>query len=122
MSYVVLARKWRPQSFEDLVVDAAEKIEAHLVRMDADASLAGVEYTVIDVPHFPAGEEPAVVPFGRIVLGGPDRPHEIVIYRRSIELRSEEGDERAELVHDAVVEQVTDLLGMVEDDIDPGYE
>ena len=49
-------------------------------------------------------------------------PPRIVLYRRTIELRSELGEDRAELVHDALVEQVADLLGLDEDDVDPGFD
>ena len=49
-------------------------------------------------------------------------PPTVVIYRRTIELRTDVGTERAELVHDAVVEQVAELLGLDPDDIDPGFD
>ena len=111
----------RRESFEDLVLDAAEKIDSHLMR-EHDVSLAEVEFTVEDIPVFAVGDEPAVVPFGRATAGTADRRPSIVIYRRTIELRSEAGEERAELVHDAVVEQVADLLDIDPDEVDPGFD
>ena len=110
----------RRESFEDLVLDAAEKIDAHLART-ADRSLDDVGFAIEDVPVFAAGEEPDVVPLGHVVEAEGEDPPTIVIHRRTIELRSEDGEDRAELVHDAVVEQVAALLGLDPDDLDPGY-
>ena len=112
----------RREEFDDLVLDAAERISAYL-QDELGTSLDHVDFLVEDLPVFEPGEEPDVVPFGRHAAAEPPgRPATVVIYRRTIELRSEEGAERAELVHDAVLEQVAELLGLDPDDIDPGYE
>ena len=111
----------RLEEFGDLVADAVEHIDAHL-RHEHEVSLERVRFVVEDFPLFAAGDEPAVVPFGRVEAASGPRPATVVVYRRTLELRSEDGDERAELVHDALVEQIADLLDMDADDVDPGYE
>jgi len=116
---VPIARS-RREDFEDLVVDAAERIEAHLAR-ERDLVLTDVAFAVEDMPFFPPGEEPDVVPFGRVEDSGDGHGPLVVVYRRTLELRSDDDEELAELVHDAVVEQVAELLGLDVDDVDPGY-
>lgn len=111
----------RREEFEDLVVAAAERLDAHLL-LNHGTSLDAVEFAVEDMPFFSPADEPDVVPFGRIDEAAPPASAVIVLYRRTIELRTEPGDERAELVHDALVELVADLLGLDADEIDPGYD
>ena len=111
----------RREFFDDLVLDAAENISAFL-QDERGTSLDAVDFVVEDMPVFEVGEEPDEVPFGRVEAGTIQTPPTVVIYRRTIELRSEDGPERAELVHDAVVEQVAELLGLDPDDIDPGFD
>ena len=104
-----------------MVLAAAERIDDHLV-LDRGITLLDVEFVVEEMPVFEVGREPEVVPFGRIEPAGQGGPAVVVIYRRTIELRSDLGEERAELVHDAVVEQVAELLDLDVDDVDPGFE
>lgn len=44
-----------------------------------------------------------------------------MVYRRPVELRSKSRDERALLVHEVVVEQVAELLGLSPESVDPRY-
>lgn len=46
---------------------------------------------------------------------------QIVIYRRPVEIRTKNRDERALLVHEVVVEQVAELLGLAPESVDPRY-
>ncbi|MGN6607773.1 MAG: metallopeptidase family protein, partial [Jatrophihabitans sp.] len=112
--------------FDDLVMDAVEELEAAW----AD-ELAGVEFAVEEVP--PTGEAPdelaydhdAIVdrgvPLGRLFrtgVPGIARPT-IVVYRRPVEARAVERDDRGDLVFAVVAELVAEYLGRDVDEIDP---
>ena len=104
--------------FDDLVLDAVEHLEDQW-----GAQLAEVEFAVEDVP--PLSERPAadrpLVPLARLLPAAGLRPPRIVIYRRPLEARAADRDELGDIVHDIVVEQVADLLGLEPETIDPGY-
>jgi len=113
---VPLART-RRDTFDDWVLDAVERLERSI-----GPALAEVEIAVEEVPPDdrvdPHGDP---VPLGRAEPPGPGRPGRLVVYRRPVELRSTGGRDRAALVHDVVVEQVADLLGVPPEQVDPGY-
>jgi predicted Zn-dependent protease with MMP-like domain len=113
---VPLART-RGEEFDDLVLDAVEELEAHWA-----AELAGVEFAVEEVPPLfpeaPADFEPGVVadrgvPLGRLYRdGSAEIPGPmVVVYRRPIEARAGEQDDRGDLVFMVVAELVAELLG-----------
>jgi predicted Zn-dependent protease with MMP-like domain len=112
----------RAEAFDDLVRDAADRLERRWPQ------LAKVEFAVQEVPP-PAvlgdlGGPDGSVPLGRLIpagTGGRDAPNRIVIYRRPVEIRAKNRDERALLVHEAVVEQVAELLGLSPETVDPRY-
>jgi predicted Zn-dependent protease with MMP-like domain len=52
---------------------------------------------------------------------GRDVPARIVVYRRPLEARAHDALDLGDLVHDVVVEQVAQLLGLDPDAVD-GYE
>lgn len=114
---VPLARS-RAQRFDDLVLDAVERLERSWRR-----ELDVVEFAVEEVPPVPPLAKLATseVPLGRSFPARGDRPARIVVYRRPVEARAPEESERAVLVHDVVVEQVADLLGLTPEQVDPGY-
>lgn len=101
----------RADTFRDLVQDSVERLERRWPQ------LAEVDFHVLEVPASP--EES--VPLGTSLPAGRDRPARIVIYRRPVELRAKSRDERALLVHEVVVEQVADLLGLAPESVDPRY-
>jgi hypothetical protein len=70
-----------------------------------------------DAADLPGGE----VPLGRLINGRRDTPHRIVVYRRPVEIRAKNREERALLVHEVVVEQVAELLGLSPENVDPRY-
>lgn len=114
----------RAESFVDLVHDSAERLERRWPQ------LSGVDFAVRDVPGIddgPAGGlgpgpwTDDVVPLGRFVAAEGERPARIVVYRRPIEIRTKSRDERALLVHEVVVEQVAELLGLAPESVDPRY-
>ena len=126
---VPLART-RSERFDDLVLDAVEELEAHWA-----AELAGVEFAVEEVP--PAAEYAGVsdivsdsdsdtivdrgVPLGRLLrtgVPGTSSPV-IVVYRRAVEARAADLEDRGDLVFMVVAELVAELLGRDIDEIDP---
>ncbi|MFI6940160.1 metallopeptidase family protein [Streptomyces sp. NPDC050418] len=112
----------RAEAFTDLVQDSVERLERRLPQ------LTDVEFLVLEVPRTqtPAGELDAEfgggsVPLGGIVPAREGRPARVVIYRRPVEIRTKSRDERAALVHEVVVEQVAELLGLSPESVDPRY-
>ncbi len=101
----------RAESFRDLVQDSVERLERRWPQ------LAEVDFLVLDVPESP-GES---VPLGSSVPAERGKPARIVVYRRPVEIRTKNRDERALLVHEVVVEQVADLLGLSPESVDPRY-
>ncbi len=109
----------RSDAFDDLVRDAAERLERRWPQ------LAEVEFAVQDVPP-PAPElaDGDIVPLGQLVtagVSGKGPRNRIVVYRRPVEIRAKGRDERALLVHEVVVEQVAELLGLSPENVDPRY-
>jgi predicted Zn-dependent protease with MMP-like domain len=113
----------RGEEFDDLVMDAVDELEEHWA-----AELAGVEFAVEDVPDTAAGADfdPDVVvdrgvPLGHLYrsgLPGIDQPV-IVVYRRPIEARAVDPEDRADLVFMVVVDLAAEFLGRDVDEIDP---
>ncbi|MFI9496095.1 metallopeptidase family protein [Streptomyces halstedii] len=101
----------RADTFRDLVQDSVERLERRWPQ------LADVDFLVLDVPV--ATEE--TVPLGSSLSAAKDRPAQIVVYRRPVEIRTKSRDERALLVHEVVVEQVAELLGLSPESVDPRY-
>ena len=116
---VPLART-RAEVFDDLVLDTVESLERRYSR-----ELAGVEFAVEEVPpdlnvYDTDVLEDGDVPLARLLPGRPGRantPPRIVLYRRPLEFRAVDRDDLADLVHDVIVEQVANLLGVDPDDI-----
>ncbi|MFF8608698.1 metallopeptidase family protein [Streptomyces sp. NPDC015346] len=102
----------RADTFRDLVLDSVERLERHWPQ------LADVEFMVLDVPPSVPGE---AVPLGGSAPAEKDGPARVVVYRRPVEIRSKSRDERALLVHEVVVEQVAELLGLSPESVDPRY-
>ncbi|MGW7351234.1 metallopeptidase family protein [Streptomyces sp. Z26] len=107
----------RGEAFDDLVRDSADRLERHWPQ------LGGIDFAVQEVPRGDSGEldDAGAVPLGRLVPAHGDAPDRVVVYRRPIEIRTKSRDERALLVHEVVVEQVAELLGMAPESVDPRY-
>ncbi|WP_406096364.1 metallopeptidase family protein [Streptomyces sp. NBC_01013] len=101
----------RADSFRDLVQDSVERLERRWPQ------LAEVDFVVLDVP----GTVEETVPLGSAMSAEKERPAQIVVYRRPVEIRTKNRDERALLVHEVVVEQVAELLGLSPESVDPRY-
>ncbi|MGS2588323.1 metallopeptidase family protein [Streptomyces hebeiensis] len=101
----------RSESFRDLVRDSVERLEHRWPQ------LAEVDFMVMDVPN-PQDDS---VPLGSSVPADKDHPARILVYRRPIEIRAKSRDDCAMLVHEVVVEQVAELLGLAPESVDPRY-
>ncbi|MEU5020823.1 metallopeptidase family protein [Streptomyces angustmyceticus] len=111
----------RADAFVDLVYDSRDRLERRWPQ------LSQVDFLVLEVPGTgpddgpeAAGDE-ETVPLGRVVPAAGGYRDRIVIYRRPVEIRTKGRDERALLVHDVVVEQVAELLGLAPESVDPRY-
>jgi hypothetical protein len=108
----------RSELFRDLVRDSVERLERRFPQ------LADVDFMVAEVPR-PGGPEGGwndeAVPLGSLVAAREGRPPRIVVYRRPVEIRTKTRDDRALLVHEIVVEQVAELLGLSPETVDPRY-
>ncbi|MCB5183168.1 metallopeptidase family protein [Streptomyces antimicrobicus] len=114
----------RAELFGDLVQDSVERLERRWPQ------LAEVEFVVAEVPGPPGAPgapggadawNDEAVPLGGVVPAQAGRPPRILVYRRPVEIRSKSRDERALLVHEIVVEQVAELLGLAPETVDPRY-
>ncbi len=116
---VPLART-RAEIFDDLVLDAVEQLERHW-----SSELAGIEFAVEDVPpdlnvYDSDVLEDGEVPLARLLPGQPGSDGmspRIVLYRRPLEFRAMDRDDLADLVHDVIIEQVANLLGVDPEEI-----
>lgn len=121
----VPASQTRGERFDELVLDAVERLEERW-----GDQLAEVEFAVEDVP--PAStlqtydadvvlDETAGggVPLGRLLPGGAGQVPRVVVYRRPLEARAVDRSDLAELIRDVVVDQVARLLDLDPDEVDP---
>ncbi len=111
----------RADAFVDLVCDSRDRLERRWPQ------LAQVDFLVLEVPGFgpddgaEAETDEETVPLGRVVPAAGGYRDRIVVYRRPVEIRTKSRDERALLVHEVVVEQVAELLGLAPESVDPRY-
>lgn len=113
----------RGEAFDDLVMDAVDELEEHWA-----AEIAPLEFAVEDVPPTSRDLEfdndvvmDRGVALGRLHRNGLpeiDQPV-IVVYRRPVEARSVDLEERADLVFMVVVDLTAEFLGKDADEIDP---
>ncbi|URM91176.1 metallopeptidase family protein [Streptomyces sp. MRC013] len=101
----------RADTFRDLVQDSVERLERLWPQ------LGEVDFMVLEVP---AAQDDSV-PLGSSAPATRDRHARVIVYRRPVELRAKGRDERALLVHEVVVEQVAELLGLAPESVDPRY-
>ena len=115
----------RSERFDDLVREAIDELERRWA-----AELEGVEFAVEDVPPPGTGWDEGVVadetaggpvPLGRLLPEDPvtGAAPRVVVYRRPLEARATDREDLSDLVHEVVVDQVAQLLGLDPDVIDP---
>ncbi|MGW7525524.1 metallopeptidase family protein [Streptomyces sp. NPDC054783] len=109
----------RADVFADLVQDSVERLERRWPQ------LADIDFLVLEVPRLEGRGEQVwsdeAVPLGGAVPARDGRRARVVVYRRPVEIRTKGRDERAALVHEVVVEQVAELLGLTPETVDPRY-
>ncbi|CAL9518215.1 hypothetical protein SUDANB70_03792 [Streptomyces sp. enrichment culture] len=111
----------RAELFADLVQDSVERLERRWPQ------LADVDFLVLEVPRLDGrtgggtGWSGDSVPLGGTAPARDGRPARVVVYRRPVEIRTKGRDERAALVHEVVVEQVAEVLGLTPETVDPRY-
>ncbi|MFF3512161.1 metallopeptidase family protein [Streptomyces sp. NPDC002573] len=108
----------RAEVFADLVQDSVERLERRWPQ------LAEIDFVVLEVPRLDGPGQvwsDDAVPLGGTVPSGDGRRGRVVVYRRPVEIRTKGRDERAALVHEVVVEQVAELLGLTPETVDPRY-
>ncbi|KDN84979.1 metallopeptidase family protein [Kitasatospora sp. NPDC059646] len=106
----------RSELFDDYVRESMERL------MRRWPQLEDVEFAVLEVPLPVKGEpEPDGVPLGRVIPAAKGRRSRILVYRRPVEIRAKSKEDRAALVHEILIEQVAELLGLSPDAIDPRY-
>ncbi|MGH8870118.1 MAG: metallopeptidase family protein [Actinomycetes bacterium] len=115
---VPLART-RAERFDDLVERSVGRLEQRWER-----ELSEVEFAVAEVP--PARQavrqdDDEQVLLARTYAAAGDNPARVVVYRRPLEARASDPQDLEALVHDVIVEEVADLLGLNPQEIDPGY-
>jgi Uncharacterized protein conserved in bacteria len=121
-SHVPISRS-RSERFDDLVLDAVDRLKPRWGKQ-----LSAVEFAVEDVPppeelvDGPARLASDPIPLGRAEPAASGDPAAVVIYRRPLEARARDREQLGAIVHDVVVEQVADLLGLSPETIDPGYD
>ena len=123
------AASTRAERFDAVVLEALEPIEARW-----RSELTKLDVAIDEVPEAePAEEDDAAsgvladggVPLARLVPPGMDRAGNptsarIVLYRRPLEARAKDSVDLTELVHDVLVEQVANYLGLDPGAIDDG--
>jgi predicted Zn-dependent protease with MMP-like domain len=125
------AARTRAEKFDAMVLEALEPIELRW-----GSELAELDLAVDDVPEVVETSPDRVVwdagvladvgvPLAQLVPAGVD--HEgipsrarIVLYRRPLEARAKGGADLADLLHEVLVEQVAEYLGIEPDAVDGG--
>ncbi|WP_235504446.1 metallopeptidase family protein [Nostocoides sp. Soil756] len=108
----------RRTRFDDLVLDAADRLRPHLGNRYAET-----EFAVQDVPPTdPAPWEEQVAPLGRLIRADATRVDHVVVYRRPVEARAQDEADLADIVREVVTEQVAALLGVPAHELDPDIE
>ena len=114
----------RSQRFDEYVLDAVELVE-HAVAADQPLveRLGVIEFGIEEVPTdaallaAEAGAEP--LPLARSEPATSTTAGRVVLYRRPVELRTPDLQDRAALVHELVVDELAELLGVPVEQLDP---
>ncbi|CAA9212643.1 MAG: hypothetical protein AVDCRST_MAG83-153 [uncultured Arthrobacter sp.] len=108
----------RAERFDDWVMESAQRLE----RLWGER----IQDLQIIVQEIPDGLEDMTREKIRDLLGSatpaaPGRPAAITVYRHPVEMAAKGVMPVNELVHDVVVEQAAELLGMAPEAVDPAY-
>lgn len=103
--------------FDNVVLGIVHRLES---RWHDELGL--IEFAVEETPMVPEDWEVDTVPLASLVRGSGGTPTRLVLFRRPIELRCETLSELNAMVQAVLAEQVSELLGVPPEEIDPGYE
>jgi zinicin-like metallopeptidase len=103
--------------FDSAVLGAVRRLDARW-----HDQLGRIEFAVEETPLTSPDWTSDTVPLASLVRGTGSTPTRIVLFRRPIELRCETRADLSTMVLTILVEQVSDLLGLPPEEIDPGYE
>ncbi|APU17323.1 MULTISPECIES: metallopeptidase family protein [Actinoalloteichus] len=123
------AARSRSEKFDALVLEALEPLEQRWRTELTQLDVAVDDVPELNVePHTEAEQgvdvvEDGRVPLARLIPAGVDRRGvptraRIVLYRRPLEARAQDGIDLSDLVHDVLVEQVASYLGLDPDVVD----
>jgi hypothetical protein len=104
----------RADFFNDTVQTAVERIGRQ-----CPAALDRIAVGIADVPTFDVSWATEQVPLAAALQGSPDRPGQVVVYRRPLEHRAASRRGLRILVYRTIVEQLSALTGLSVDEIDP---
>jgi len=107
----------RREIFDTVVLAAVRRLEE---RWHDELGL--IEFAVEETPIVPDDWAADSVPLASLVRGAGATPTRLVLFRRPIELRCETRSDLDAMVLTVLVEQVSELLGLPPEDIDPGYQ
>jgi hypothetical protein len=105
----------RAKRFDDFVLDSVERLD----RRWRD-QLQRVEFAVEDVPPMDDWDRDWV-PLARAFTPVGALPARVIVYRRPVETRAKGVRQLRSLIHEIVVEQVAELLGVDPEEVDPAY-
>ena len=108
----------QPTTKADFFHDAVHAAVDRVGRQCPDA-LVGVTVGIEDVPHFDIAWSGSQVPLAAALEGTPDRPGQVVVYRRPLEHRAVSRRGLRILVYRTIVEQLSALTGRSIAEIDP---
>ena len=104
------------ERFDELALDVVTQVDRRW-----QDRLGLVEYAVEDAPQIPDDWTSDTVPLSSLVRGTGATPTRLVLFRRPIEHRAETRTDLEALVLTVVVEQVSELLGIDPELVDPRY-
>lgn len=112
------ASRTRTERFDDWVMESADRLQ----RIWGDR-IDALQFMVQEIPEGleKLAAERAQVPMGSFTPAAPGRPAVITVYRHPVEMSARGYAPVSEVVHDAVVEQAAELLGMAPEAVDPSY-
>lgn len=116
---------WRQVGREEFFLDCVDEAVRH-IQVRNPGLLNDIDIGIEEVPHSAAlwpqtGHDTYRVPLATAVEASPDRPAQVVVFRRPLEHRAATRPGLRILVLRTLVEQVAALTGRPVDEIDPGW-
>jgi hypothetical protein len=107
----------RRETFDAIVLGVVRELEE---RWHDELGL--IEFAVEETPIVPEDWDTDTVPLASLVRGNAATSTRLVLFRRPIEGRCETRPELDAMVLTVLVEQISELLGLPPEEIDPRYE